>query len=138
LVFVKNLPRNDKDYIIDLKETILRYHRHENIRVKVPFSSKLNIPNSAWCDVPLNIWENFKKRRELLGFSRVKLASRLNIYPTVLEQWENKIDNVMPRWGDFKKYLSALNIENLNTSINIHLPISKIDAKIFRKMQSFI
>jgi DNA gyrase subunit B len=93
LVFVRNLPRNDKDYIIDLKETILRYHRHENIRVKVPFSSKLNIPNSAWCDVPLNIWENFKKRRELLGFSRVKLASRLNIYPTVLEQWENKIDN---------------------------------------------
>ena len=93
LVFVRNLPRNDKDYIIDLKETILRYHRHENIRVKVPFSSKLNIPNSAWCDVPLNIWVNFKKKRELLGFSRVKLASRLNIYPTVLEQWENKIED---------------------------------------------
>jgi DNA gyrase subunit B len=129
LVFIKSLPRNDKDYIIDLKEMILNQHRHDDIRVKINFSSRLNIPTSAWCDVPLNMWEDFKKRRELLGFSRVKLASRLNIYPTVLEQWENKIDNVMPRWGDFKNYLSALNIENLNTSINIHLPISKIDAQ---------
>jgi hypothetical protein len=31
--------------------------------------------------VPLNIWEDFKKRRVMLGFSRVKLASKLNIYP---------------------------------------------------------
>jgi DNA gyrase subunit B len=129
LVFAKSLPRNDKEYIIDLKETIFKYHHHEDIRVKIPFSSRFKIPTSAWCDVPSKIWEEFKKKRVMLGFSRVKLGSKLNIYPLVLEQWENKIDNVMPRWGDFKNYLSALNIENLNSSINLHLPISEINAQ---------
>jgi DNA gyrase subunit B len=126
LVFVKSLPRNDKDYIIDLKDTVLKYHQNEDIRIKVPFSLNFKIPNSAWCDIPLNLWEDFKKKRVMLGFSRVKLGSKLNIYPLVLEQLENKIDNVMPRWGDFKKYISALNIKELNSKVNIYLPICDI------------
>jgi DNA gyrase subunit B len=126
LVFAKNLPRNDKDYVIDLKEIIFKYHRNEDIRVKVPFLPGFKIPTSAWCDISLSRWNEFKKRRELLGISRAKLASKLNIYPTILEQWENKIDNVMPRWKYFKNYLSAINIKNLDHKINLYIPISEI------------
>jgi DNA gyrase subunit B len=39
------------------------------------------------------------------------LGAAIGVYPTVLEQWELKIDNVMPRYKIFKEYLSRLNLE---------------------------
>jgi DNA gyrase subunit B len=127
LVFVKKLPRNDKDYIIDLKEILFKNHKNENIQIKISYDPKLNIPLSAWCDLPLNLWEELKKTREKVGLSRRKFAEEVNIHYATIEQWENKIDNVMPRWSIFRKYLSLLNIKNLNYPINIYIPISEIE-----------
>ena len=46
-----------------------------------------------------------KKLRLKRGENITELAKKLGVYHTILEQWELKIDNVMPKYHLFKKYI---------------------------------
>ncbi len=108
ILIPKNLPRNDKDIIIDLKDIASEY----DIRVEFAKNELEVIPEDSYVDLSLDEWKKLKEHRMKRGISRNKLSSLLGIYPTILEQWELKIDNVMPRHSLFKKYLSNINYDN--------------------------
>jgi DNA gyrase subunit B len=119
ILLPKNLPRNDRNITVDLKDLGKDYN------IFIEFSKKdiKNIPGGSYVNLSLNEWKKLKEQREKQDISRNKLGNLLGIYYTVLQQWESKIDNVMPRYGVFKKYLELIgySIDDLDFNLLISL-----------------
>jgi len=109
LISPASLPRLDKDIEIDLRELFLK--SSADIQIKLPFSQVQDIPEDSWVDLSIGAWKEIQAIRQSLGLSRSELGTSLNIYPTTFQQWESKIDNVMPRFIFLKQYLDNLNLE---------------------------
>ncbi len=112
LISPQNLPRLDKDIIFDLRPCLKFSSEAEKIQVKVPINSISDIPDQAWIDLALDEWKKIQLLRQNLGISRAVLGSSIGIYDKVLQQWEFKIDNVMPRYELLKKYFDYLKVES--------------------------
>ena len=123
-----NMPRFDKDIIFDLKPHFKSSQEVSKIRVKIPISYVHNIPDDAWVDIALDQWKRVQLMRQNLKVSRVAMGSQLGIYSTVLQQWESKIDNVMPRYDLLKKYFNHLNVDAkpILESASIFIPPSSM------------
>lgn len=122
LVFPKTFPRQNKEYIMSLKDVILNSD-FRNISVKVPQDYVKEIPLRAWCELDSPLWNRLQKKRELARVSRRVMGESIGIYDRVIQQWEQKIDNVMPRFCQFQKYLNQLEIDNKNLNYNIYIPL---------------
>ncbi|MGB4253502.1 MAG: ATP-binding protein, partial [Minisyncoccales bacterium] len=125
LIFPKSFPRGDREYLIDLQKTILNSN-YENISVKVSKDDVNQIPAMAWCELNSSFWSSFQKERELVGISRKKMGKEIQVYDKVIQQWEQKIDNVMPRFYQFQSYLEKLNIEPSSLKYDVYIPLNEI------------
>lgn len=122
LIFPKSFPGQDKKYVIDLKDAILNSD-FKNISIKIPQKKIEKIPAMAWCELNHSSWLKFQKQRELIGISRRAMGEAIGIYDRVIQQWEQKIDNVMPRFYHFRNYLNQLKIDSKILNYNIYIPI---------------
>lgn len=124
LLIPRRLPRTDKDYSIDLSKDL----NLDFVYVNLERNALDKIPDEAYIDLTLEEWNKLKKLRMNSGITRKKMGKLLNIYYTILEQWELKIDNVMPKYGLFRKYLKTLNIKEEHIKFKLFVPLNKIDS----------
>lgn len=122
VIVPKNLPRLDQKVTIDLREAI---------RQTVPHAAVIQdhitldrVPEDAWIDLPKTIWRKLQKQREAVSLSRYVMAEKVGVYKTVIQQWETKADNVMPRAGALRHYLDTIN-QKL-PRLRAHVPIQHI------------
>ena len=106
LVIAKKYPKVVKNYAVDIRDVLMQ---HQRVSLKVNDLDD-KILEQAWVDLPIETWNFLQQQRKLKNISRKQMGSKLNLYPTAFQQWEQKIDNVMPRYKDFKKYLEVLEI----------------------------
>lgn len=105
------MPRLDKEITFDLRNLVHK-SKNERIQIKILIKDTETIPDDAWIDLVYEEWKKIQFIRQNVGFSRRTLGASLNIYYPVLQQWESKIDNVMPRLKNLKLYLSKLNLDH--------------------------
>ncbi|MDP1695152.1 MAG: LAGLIDADG family homing endonuclease [Candidatus Woesearchaeota archaeon] len=118
----RSLPRTDKEIVIDLKEFAPQEHMYAAFK-----KGELdNIPDDAYVDIPLIQWKKLKKARSEVQLSRKDMGKSLGIYHTILQQWEDKNDNVMPRWSLLKNYLRRIERSIQNITYNLLVPLSVI------------
>jgi len=82
----------------------------------------------AWCELDSNSWSLLQRQRELAGVSRKELGGAIGVYDRIIQQWEQKIDNVMPRFSQFEKYLNHLTIKSEALDYRLYLP-----KRLFKK-----
>ncbi len=126
LILPSSFPRLDKNITIDLSDTILKNKLKSNISIKVGKKYLKSIPNSAWIEIGKKNWKKLKKARESKSISRKGMGKRIGVYDKIIQQWEAKIDNVMPRYEKLKLYLGEIG-ENL----------SKINYDVYVPLQSW-
>jgi len=124
LIFPKSFPKQNKEITLDLKDTILNSN-FKNISVKVSRTNLKQIPSMAWCELDNSSWVGLQKQRELAGISRRAMGESIGIYDKVIQQWEQKIDNVMPRFHQFENYLNQLEFEKGNLDYTVYIPIKE-------------
>ena len=122
LITPRNFPTEKKDINIDLRDTLLSCGK-DNISIKIKKSQLNHIPGQSWINISIKTWKKLKRLREEKGISRKKMGQLTGLYWTILEQWEEKIDNVMPRYEKLKLYLSQLNINIKDLNYNLYIPI---------------
>jgi len=122
LIFPKKLPHQEKKYILDVADILLNSNI-KNISIKLPAKALRLIPETAWCELDMISWTQLQKQREKRAISRREMGERIDIYDRVIQQWEQKIDNVMPRAGKFESYLNELDIEKRSLDYNVYVPL---------------
>ena len=119
----KKLPRTDRDYSVDLSKDV----EAKNVYASLKKSILKKIPDESYVDLRLDEWNKLKKIRMASGISRKKMSELLNIYFTIIEQWETKIDNVMPKYDLFRKYIKILNVNERDIEFKLFVPINEIN-----------
>ncbi len=122
LLLPRMLPRTDKSIALDLKEMAKEYPVYALFKK----SELKETPQEAYVDLPLQAWEKIKKFRKKKKITRSDLSKALGIYPTIFEQWELKIDNVMPTYRDFKGYLDILGYDLDRIPFTLFVPLQDI------------
>ncbi len=136
LVFPKIFPRQNKEHIIDLKDAILKSD-FRNISLKIPRYKIGKIPAMAWRELDCQFWGNLQKQRELMGISRRAMGEEIKIYDRIIQQWEQKLDNVMPRFYQFENYLNRLKMTSSNIDCNLYISINEWKEKEIPKEAEF-
>ncbi|HLC37345.1 MAG TPA: DNA gyrase subunit B [Candidatus Nanoarchaeia archaeon] len=121
----KRLPRTDREYEIDLTEEV---KDKDFIYAKLKKRDVKDVPNESYVDLTSKEWAKLKAIRIDKKIPRKKIGRLLGVYYTVLEQWELKIDNVMPKYALFRKYIKILNVHERGIKFNLFVPIDKIDS----------
>ncbi|MBA7658292.1 DNA gyrase subunit B [subsurface metagenome] len=129
ILLPRSLPRTDKEIIIDLNDLAKDY----DIRINLAKNEIKKIPENSCVDLSLKDWEKLKELRMSKKISRKKLGKMLGICPTILQQWEFKNDNVMPRYGLFKRYLSLINCDINKLDFNINVPLKYLQESKSKK-----
>ncbi len=136
LIFPKSFPRQDKEVTLDLKD-ILSELQPENVSIKVKKEDLKEIPSGSWLEISPFLWKKFQTKRESYSISRVKMEKLIGIGRGTLQQWEQKIDNVMPRLYQFENYLNQLNTSLDALEYNIYVPLKEWEEKDFPKDAQF-
>ncbi|MEK7537267.1 MAG: ATP-binding protein [Patescibacteria group bacterium] len=139
LISPSSLPCLDEDIKIDLRKLVRDTSEAERISIKMPFNKVDEIPINSWVDIDYKDWKSLQSIRQNLGLSRTQIGASLNLYPTVLQQWESKIDNVMPRYALLRQYLSELKLKSKSVLKNtsVFIPVKSwngnlpLDAEYF-------
>jgi len=124
LIFPKAFPRQDREYVLDLKDTILNSGA-KNISIRISQTDLKEIPDMSWCNLDLNSWMILQKQRELARVSRAKMGKSIGVYDRVIQQWEQKIDNVMPRLYQLHNYMRHLKISPESYKYDVYVPIDE-------------
>jgi len=119
ILLPRNFPRNDKDIIIDLKDLA----KEHDIYASYPINSLEKIPKDAYVNLNISEWRKIREFRKESKISRKKLSKKLNLYHTTFQQWEHKIDNVMPRYCLFQKYLDSINYKIKDLGFKLLIPL---------------
>ena len=126
LIFPTQLPRNERNIEIDLGKFLFNQDKKkENISVRLKKKAVAKIADEAWIDLDQSVWRGLQRRRESLGISRVKMAALAGVYNTIIQQWETKADNVMPKHADFKSYLTQIGADLNELDYHIYLPLQR-------------
>jgi len=123
LILPQRLGRQDKNITADLKEVLANKETSEEIFVRIKNSLLSTVPENAFVDLSLDLWRTLQSKREQAGLSRYKIAETVGVYKTVVQQWETKIDNVMPKYGQFKLYLETIKSDLSQQDYHMYLPI---------------
>ncbi|MBL7159887.1 hypothetical protein ISS85_05400 [Candidatus Microgenomates bacterium] len=122
LITPRDFPVKKHEINIDLRETLLKCGK-DNISVKIKKDEIGHIADEAWINLSKQTWKELKAIRTKKGISKKEMGRLLDLYFTVLQQWEEKNDNVMPRYEKFKLYLSQLNVDIKNLDYSLYIPI---------------
>ncbi len=122
ILLPRSLPRNDKNIVIDLKDLAKEY----DIYAEFNKDELEKIPEDSYVNLDISEWKKLMEEREKRQFSRKRVGDLIGIYDKILQQWEYKIDNVMPKYGIFKKYLDIIGCD-----------IKKIEFKFLVPLKSF-
>lgn len=126
LLFPVRFPRNDRDIQIDLVKVLFtRENRKNNVTVRLKNDIVAEIHDEAWIDLGQPTWRRFQERRQSLKISRVKMAELVGVYKTAIQQWETKKDNVMPKYGKLKSYLTQIRSEMGDLDYHVYLPLQR-------------
>lgn len=136
MVFPKKYPHQEKEYVLDIQEEVLGLTK-KNVSIKVPRQYIVNIPSTAWCELVQPAWAGFQQKRETAGISRMAMGELIGIYDKVIQQWEQKIDNVMPRFNQLKSYLNHLAIDINRLSYNIYVPLQDWNGRNIPEFAKF-
>ena len=125
LVSPKALASLEKDVIIDISPLVREL---DSTSIKISPATRVanyKVPDTAWIDLPSNQWQDIQQAREGAGISRRIMGESIGLYYAVMQQWESKIDNVMPRYGFLKKYLSKINLapESALRKASVFIPV---------------
>ncbi len=123
VVVAAKFPKKSKEIVVDITELL---KSELNVSVKIKLGSIATISDKAWVDLSLGEWKKLQAVRTGKNLTRKQVADKLRIYPTILEQWELKHDNVMPRYGDFQRYLNVLDINQCGLNGNLYVPTSEL------------
>ncbi|MFH0732555.1 MAG: LAGLIDADG family homing endonuclease, partial [Candidatus Omnitrophota bacterium] len=124
LILPNQFPRNECNIAIDLgKFLFTQEKKKENISVRLGKGVIANIHDDAWVDLDKTAWQKLQGRRESLKISRFKMAESIGVYKTVIQQWEAKIDNVMPQYCKLKSYLGRIGTGLGDLDYHIYLPL---------------
>ncbi len=115
--------RTDKNITLDLTATLFNKHKRDNITIKIRRDRDVSTPEESWVELPQTAWRRLQDLREEKGISRRTLAELAGVYKTVPQQWENKIDNVMPRYAAFKRYLDTIKADEDTIKYFVYIPI---------------
>lgn len=125
LVFAKTLPNPQRDIQLDLRPSLEKYSRDLAVALEnVPIA---DLPDDAWVDLSNNSWRRLQHIREACGISRFAMAERIGVYKTIIQQWETRIDNVLPRARYFRSYLSEIGVQSPQT-IGAFVPYARYQA----------
>ncbi len=119
LVLPKRIPSLNQEQSIDV-EPALRAHA-EDLAVHVEEVPVKDLPAAAWVDLHPRSWRTLQRARERARISRFAMAARVGVYKTVVQQWETKVDNIMPRAAKLRAYLDAVRVSDLRVSALIPL-----------------
>ena len=121
------MPRINRDIAFDLKEYLRNSPQVSKIRVKIPINRINTIPDNAWVDIAYNEWKKVQLLRQNLGISRAVLSAHIGVYKTVLQQWESKIDNIMPKFNLLRRYFDYLNLNSKSVlqDASVFVPLSE-------------
>lgn len=138
LISPKSLPGLDRKVVIDLRP-LIKERESEKVSVKLT-ANRINIPGSAWVDISYKQWRKIQTIRQALDFSRRTMAASIGVYPTVLQQWESKIDNVMPRYWVLDRYLAVLDIEpeTVLKNASVFVPLADWSGELPQKAEYYI
>jgi len=136
MIFPKNFPSLEKEVVFDLTSQILGSGL-ENIAVKMPRTLAQYIPADSWCELDVSTWKTLQEQRELAGISRKEMAQQIDVYDKVIQQWEQKIDNVMPHYMNFQNYLSQIGEKEEAFNYNIFVPLRDFRGKLPLSAQFF-
>jgi DNA gyrase subunit B len=120
LITPKFFPHPVKNYNIDVRKLLKKI---DGIQVKIGKQDINFIPQNAWIDLSKSEWNKLKKIREGKSISKEKIARECHVYKTAIQQWEEKIDNVMPLYKSIKKYLNTLRIKLQDLDYSIFVPL---------------
>ena len=128
------LPRMDKDVAINITSALRTSKEGESISVKIDWKDlkKVKIPSDAWVDISNKDWNKFQIIRQTLGISRRNMANLLGVYHTVIQQWETKADNVMPRFSLLDEYMKRININASShlAGVSIFTPLNSTEGDL--------
>ncbi len=132
LVAPESMPRADADVTIDIRRAVRESDEAKRVYVKMKAGSLETIPHDARVDLPRTAWRTLQKQRERAGVSRFVMADLVGVYKTVVQQWETKIDNVMPRFELFKQYVSRLgsSVVRVAEQASLYVPLASAPAEI--------
>jgi len=123
LILPRHLERQDQDLNVDLKAILAKHRFHHEVFVRLKKDLVSDIPREAWVDLDSETWRKLQNKRQAVGVSRSKIAESVGVYKTVIQQWEAKIDNVMPQYAGLQSYLSIIKESLADTNYHLHLPI---------------
>jgi intein/homing endonuclease len=124
LILPRRLMRIDKEIAIDLKGIIAANRDQKEIFVRLKKDALRAIPDEAYVDLDIGAWRLLQDARQRLGFSRNIMAHKIGVAcQGIIQQWEQKIDNVMPLYGQLKPYLQTLGQDLPTSDYYVHLPI---------------
>ncbi len=115
----KKLPRADKDITINL----LDYVDKKSVYCVINKEKLKVIPNEAYIDLDIRSWTKLKSLRMNKTITRRDMGKFLGLYHTIIQQWESKIDNVMPQYELFKKYLEIIGANGKKLKFKVNLPL---------------
>jgi DNA gyrase subunit B len=131
VIIANKLPRTNKQITIDLTDQ-LKKENSNNISVKVGKGTLKRIPLNSYVELSKKEWKKLQSIRQAKKISRKTLGRKLNIYPTVFEQWELKIDNVMPRYKDFIRYLKEIGISMKDLKYNLFILLNDYQENLYK------
>jgi len=123
LILPFRLPRNDCDIHINLKEVLAKNKNNKEIFVRLKKGMLSEIPADSHIELNLASWRILQEERESVGLSRFKIAESVGTYKTTIQQWESKIDNVMPKSDKLKAYCAAIGQELNDYNYHVYIPI---------------
>jgi DNA gyrase subunit B len=137
LIAPKSYQRLDKKIDINLIEEIYKYGKNKNISVKMKKGDIKKISRNSWVELSSKTWEKIKKVREEKKISRKKIGEAIRVYDRIIQQWEQKIENVMPRYNQLNKYLEVLDINLSSFDYDVYIPISDIKTENLSEKTEF-
>ncbi|TRZ50026.1 MAG: DNA gyrase subunit B [Dehalococcoidia bacterium] len=126
LLFPARFPRKDQEIQIDLVKALCGQREEKGgVSVRLKKGTVAKIHDQAWIDLGQPAWQKLKARGESIKISRFKMAQLAGVYKTVIQQWETKADNVMPRYAKLKSYLAGAHAKLDNFDYQIYLPLQR-------------
>lgn len=111
-----------REFVVSLREAA-EPEDLEKVSFGVHRKELIYVPSDAWVDMERKAWQSLKRKRTKL-ISRKRLEERLKIGRGTVQQWEEKMDNVMPRYKDFETYLSYLSCKECDYDYFLYIPLS--------------
>jgi len=138
LIAPARFSRTDRKVTLDLTGTLFSQYRRDNITIKIRKGQNGDAPDESWVELPLTTWRYLQIVREgRAAISRRRMSELLGVYKTVPQQWETKIDNVLPKYGKFKQYINEIDLREKDIDYYVYIPVTQYKADMVPRGATF-